>query len=73
MSMKVTLLEKATGTWSQEEVSAIVAEGTEVEQLRAKPLRLAVMNKPLSGKPFQQILGHGDFTTREVDYHQRWG
>jgi hypothetical protein len=72
MASKVTLLEKMNGTWSEAEVSALVRVSVEIERLRAKPGRLAAMNKPLSGCSFQDALGHADFTTREVDYRDRW-
>jgi hypothetical protein len=71
MSM-VTILEKTSGSWSQQEVKAIVSCGTEVESLGKKPNRIVVMNKPLRGGTFQQILGHSDFVAKEVDYRDRW-
>ena len=70
---KVTLLEKPAGqTWSQTEVNALINRSTvEIEQLGAKPNRLAIMNKPLN-EPIADVLKGSTFTTREVDYRDRW-
>jgi hypothetical protein len=70
---KVILLEKKEGqTWSQAEVTALVNRSTvEIEQLPGKPHRLAVMNKPL-GESIEKVLASSTFTTREVDYRDRW-
>lgn len=70
--MKVTVLEKPIGeTWARYEVTAIVATMTAVEQLPRLPNRVVLMNKPIRGK-VSDALGHTNFTTREVDYHDRW-
>lgn len=68
----VTILEKPLGqTWSREEVNAIVNAMAEIEQMRAMPNRIVVMNKPLNGT-IAAALGHSDYTSREVDYRDRW-
>lgn len=71
--MPVTLLEKPAGqTWSEGEVSALRERCmVEIEQLRAKPHRLAVMNKPLS-EPISTVLQGVEFTMKEVEYRDRW-
>jgi len=72
---RVTLLEKADGgIWTPEEVSVIrtLGDDVEVESLRSKPNRLVVISKPTKEGTFQGVLGHSDFTVREVDYRDRW-
>ncbi|MCX6712636.1 MAG: hypothetical protein NTY66_00300 [Candidatus Vogelbacteria bacterium] len=70
--MSVTILDKPEGqTWTQREVSAIVDLMVEVEQLPRLPHRLALMNKPLRGK-LEDVVSTTAFTSREVDYHDRW-
>ena len=69
----VTILEKSdNGQWSAVEFNALVAACVEVESLRSKPSRLVAVNKPLSGETFEAVLGHSDFTAKEVDYYERW-
>ncbi|MDD5040537.1 MAG: hypothetical protein PHY34_05315 [Patescibacteria group bacterium] len=70
--MKVFVLEKTNGSWTPAEVNAIVAGQVEVESLPRLPNRLVAINKPLTGKNFKQLLGHSNFTEREVDYVVRW-
>jgi hypothetical protein len=70
---KVLLLEKPENqTWSQNEVDMLMNRSrVEIERLGAKPHRLGVMSKPV-GEPIAVVLEGIQFTTREVDYRDRW-
>lgn len=71
--MKVTILDKSQGcTWSAHEVSLLVSVKVETGQLPAMPYRLVAYLKPRDGLTFQQVLGHSDFTEREVDIAEKW-
>ncbi|HOX30642.1 MAG TPA: hypothetical protein P5080_05985 [Candidatus Paceibacterota bacterium] len=60
--MKVVILDKQEGkSWSDKEISALEREKTEFEMWRVLPHRIVVAIKPLSGRSFQEIFGHGNF------------
>lgn len=70
---KVILLEKEKGqTWSQTEINLLIIARVEVQGMNSIPHRLVAMNRPLNGRAFTRILGHSNFTTREVDFQDRW-
>jgi hypothetical protein len=70
---KAIILDKTKGNWSSGEVSALTEACGEVETLRSKPERVVVATRePFGGETLQQVLGHSDFTIKEVDYHSRW-
>lgn len=73
MQGDVTILEKPEGqTWSRAETGAMLAGSVECTSLGRFPRRLVAMNKPHNGKTFQQLLGHSNFTEREVPYGKEW-
>lgn len=69
---KITILEKESGEWSQTEINAIVHNNdVKVEALRARSQRIALLNEPLRGS-IQTTLGHSNYTSKIVDYYDRW-
>ena len=70
---KVVILEKEkNGVWSPAEQNALIRASVEFEMLPAKPNKIVAMNKPLSGATFTAVLGHSNFTQKEVDFRNRW-
>jgi len=67
---KVLLLEKTDGEWSKEEVFKLTAAGAEVEQLESMPRRIAILYR--SSRLTSEILGHAKFTSKELNYGDRW-
>lgn len=69
--MKVTILEKESKPWTGIELLALRNAKVDIEGLPSKPNRIVALNKPKGGSTFEEIL-NSDFTTREVEYSERW-
>ena len=73
MATRVTILETTDSrAWSKQEIEALAAAGIEVEGLQRMPNRIVAKNKPMHGIAFQGVFGHSRFTTRDVDFRDRW-
>ena len=74
MIINVTLLERIPPPteWSDEEINLLRLAGLDVQINLQKLHRLVIRNQPLHGKTFAGILGHSNFTSREVTYANRW-
>ena len=71
MSKRVTVLEKNCGEWSKDEIKAITIAGAEVERIGKYPQKIVLMNKP-TRNTVAGAIHHHDFTSKEVDYQDRW-
>jgi hypothetical protein len=70
--MKVTVLDRKNGVWSQVERSALTYKcQVEIESLGRMPGRLVIMNRP-TRHSFKEALGHADFTEKQVEYGDQW-
>lgn len=75
MKIRVTVLDKPEGEiWTPEEIKALIIKGRcciEGIGNRLSSQRIAIMSGPIN-KSISEVLGHSNFTSKVVNYQDRF-